>query len=150
MRPRRTLFFIIRIILPNAATQATLNPIGLQTAEPDVPYKLWGWFLSRHPQQEQIRNKIETSGLCKDISRSALELVYTEVVKKLHLQVVEGSPIIPYNVSPGIFLWRYRLRSENKTSDTFLDTHATMGEVVVNEDEESFPLRSDASSSNSR
>ncbi|KAK9328243.1 hypothetical protein V1520DRAFT_346629 [Lipomyces starkeyi] len=33
----------------------------------------------------EIRNQIETSGLCTVIFRSALELVYTEVVKEIAL-----------------------------------------------------------------
>ncbi|KAK9250292.1 hypothetical protein V1507DRAFT_394894, partial [Lipomyces tetrasporus] len=39
----------------------------------------------------EIKSQIETSKLCTAISRSALELVYAEVVKKLHQQVEEGS-----------------------------------------------------------
>ncbi|KAK9310952.1 hypothetical protein V1524DRAFT_462018, partial [Lipomyces starkeyi] len=39
----------------------------------------------------EIWNQIETSNLCTTISRSALELVYAEVVKKLHQQEEEGS-----------------------------------------------------------
>ncbi|KAK9350127.1 hypothetical protein V1523DRAFT_429361 [Lipomyces doorenjongii] len=38
----------------------------------------------------EIRNQIETAQLCTVISRPALELVYAEVIKKLHLQIVEG------------------------------------------------------------
>ncbi|KAK9371709.1 uncharacterized protein V1513DRAFT_454770 [Lipomyces chichibuensis] len=41
--------------------------------------------------RQEIRNQIETSKLCTAISRSALELVYGEVVKKLHQQEDEGS-----------------------------------------------------------
>ncbi|KAJ8100814.1 hypothetical protein POJ06DRAFT_295671 [Lipomyces tetrasporus] len=39
----------------------------------------------------EIRNQIETPKLCTTISRSALELVYAEVVKKLHQQEEESS-----------------------------------------------------------
>ncbi|KAK9357530.1 hypothetical protein V1504DRAFT_361991, partial [Lipomyces starkeyi] len=38
-----------------------------------------------------IRNQIETSMLCTAISRSALELVHTEVVKKVHHQEENGT-----------------------------------------------------------
>ncbi|ODQ75662.1 hypothetical protein LIPSTDRAFT_68278 [Lipomyces starkeyi NRRL Y-11557] len=37
-----------------------------------------------------IRNQLETSMLCTRISRSALELVYTEVLKKVHNQEEDG------------------------------------------------------------
>ncbi|KAK9344078.1 hypothetical protein V1522DRAFT_437736 [Lipomyces starkeyi] len=38
-----------------------------------------------------IRNQVETALLCTAISRSALELVFAEVVKKLHHQEEEGA-----------------------------------------------------------
>ncbi|KAK9427676.1 hypothetical protein V1505DRAFT_379344, partial [Lipomyces doorenjongii] len=41
-------------------------------------------------EQLSIRNQIETAQLCTAISRPSLELVYAEVIKKLHLQIVEG------------------------------------------------------------
>ncbi|KAK9316742.1 hypothetical protein V1524DRAFT_425411, partial [Lipomyces starkeyi] len=37
------------------------------------------------------RNQIETSMLCTKIPRSALVLVYTEVVKKVHNQEEDGT-----------------------------------------------------------
>ncbi|KAK9332483.1 hypothetical protein V1520DRAFT_367764 [Lipomyces starkeyi] len=39
----------------------------------------------------EIRNQVETASLCTAISRSALELVYAEVVKKLHHHEEEGT-----------------------------------------------------------